>query len=209
MAEAHSGIEAMVCDVTDSEQIASVRARVADRGGIDMLVNCAGVMHFFDVTTGYPLERQLQEIDIDVAGPVRMVDAFLPDLLERPSAIVNVGSGLAFVPFAAAPVYAGAKAFVHAWMVSLRAQLKGTSVRVIELLPPVTDTPLAAGLNPSFARMAPEALVQAFILGLQRGRDEIAPGASAQLRWLSRVAPGLIFSLLNRDAPRGRSSSAT
>lgn len=40
---------------------------------------------------------------------------------------------------------------------------------MVELLPPVTDTPLAAGLNPSFARMPPEKLVEAFLTGLRRG----------------------------------------
>ena len=78
VADASEHIDAVVCDVTDADQIAALQQQISSTGGIDMLVNCAGVMHFFDVTSGYPLERQLQEIDIDVAGPVRMVDAFLP-----------------------------------------------------------------------------------------------------------------------------------
>lgn len=160
VADISDHIEAAVCDITDADQVAALHQQMGSGGGIDMLVNCAGVMHFFDVTSGYPLDRQLQEIDIDVVGPIRMVDAFLPGLLERPSTIVNVSSGLAWVPYAAAPVYSGAKAFVHAWTLSLREQLKGTSVRVVELLPPVTDTPLADGLNPSFKRMPPDDLIE-------------------------------------------------
>ncbi|WP_380169615.1 SDR family oxidoreductase [Jannaschia sp. R86511] len=193
----HQSIRTVVCDVTDAEQIEALHDQVLASGGVDILVNCAGVMHFFDVTSGFPLQRQLQEIDIDVAGPVRLVHAFLPHLLQRRSVIVNVSSGLAWVPYASAPVYSGAKAFVHAWTVALREQLKGTSVRVVELLPPVTDTPLADGLNPSFARMPTDDLVQAFLQGLRRGQDEIAPGQSVQLKWLSRLAPGLIFARLN------------
>lgn len=195
-------IEAVVCDITDDDQVAALQQQMSVTGGIDMLVNCAGVMHFFDVTSGYPLERQLEEIAIDVSGPVRMVDAFLPGLLERPSTIVNVSSGLAWVPYAAAPVYSGAKAFVHAWTVSLREQLEDTSVRVVELLPPVTDTPLADGLNPSFKRMAPDDLVAAFLKGLEAGDDEIAPGQSKQLKWMSRLAPGFIFGQLNKQTAR-------
>ena len=202
VADTSARIDAVVCDVTDADQIAALQQEISSTGGIDMLVNCAGVMHFFDVTSGYPLERQLQEIDIDVAGPVRLVDAFLPGLLERPSTIVNVSSGLAWVPYAAAPVYSGAKAFVHAWTVSLREQLKDTSVRVVELLPPVTDTPLADGLNPSFKRMPPDELVAAFVNGLERGDDEIAPGQSSQLKWMSRLAPGFIFGQLNKAPAR-------
>lgn len=202
VADTSGDIDAVVCDVTDTDQITALHQQMSASGGIDMLVNCAGVMHFFDVTSGYALERQLQEIDIDVAGPVRMVDVFLPGLLQRPSTIVNVSSGLAWVPYAAAPVYSGAKAFVHAWTVSLREQLKDTSVRVVELLPPVTDTPLADGLNPSFKRMPPDELVAAFLKGLERGDDEIAPGQSTQLKWMSRLAPGFIFGRLNKQTPR-------
>ncbi len=202
VADTSERIEAIVCDVTNGDQIAELQQQMSTSGGIDMLVNCAGVMHFFDVASGYPLRRQLQEIDIDVSGPVRLVDAFLPQLLERPSTIVNVSSGLAWVPYAAAPVYSGAKAFVHAWTVSLREQLKDTSVRVVELLPPVTDTPLADGLNPSFKRMPPDELVAAFLKGLERGDDEIAPGQSRQLKWMSRLAPGFIFGQLNKEAAR-------
>lgn len=202
VADTSGDIDAVVCDVTDADQITALHQQMSASGGIDMLVNCAGVMHFFDVTSGYALERQLQEIDIDVAGPVRMVDVFLPGLLQRPSTIVNVSSGLAWVPYAAAPVYSGAKAFVHAWTVSLREQLKDTSVRVVELLPPVTDTPLADGLNPSFKRMPPDDLVAAFLKGLERGDDEIAPGQSTQLKWMSRLAPGFIFGQLNKQTPR-------
>ncbi len=99
VADSDPTIEAVVCDVTDDDEIRLLRERIADSGGIDMLVNCAGVMHFFDVTSGHPLERQLQEVDIDVAGPIRMVDAFLSGLLERRSAIVNISSGLAWVPY--------------------------------------------------------------------------------------------------------------
>jgi uncharacterized oxidoreductase len=200
VADGDPAIDAVVCDVTDDDQIRDLRTHIPAIGGIDMLVNCAGVMHFFDVTSDYPLEHQLQEINIDVSGPVRMVDTFLPDLLDRRSTIVNVGSGLAWVPYAPAPVYSGAKAFVHAWTISLREQLKNTSVRVVELLPPVTDTPLAEGLDPSFKRMAPDDLAAAFMQGLRRGRDEIAPGQSAQLKWLSRLAPGFIFGQLNKGS---------
>lgn len=203
LADASSGqpsIRGIACDVTSDADVRSLRDRLVGEGGIDMLVNNAGVMHFFGVTDGFPLASQLQEVDIDVNGPIRLVDAFLPSLLDRPSIIVNVSSGLAWVPYVPAPVYSGAKAFVHAWTIALRAQLEHTSVRVVELLPPVTDTPLADNLNPSFTRMAPDDVVAALLRGIEKGDDEIAPGQSIQLKWLSRVAPRLIFAQLNKGA---------
>jgi len=203
-ASEHPSIRGVVCDVTDDDEVLALRDDLVAEGGIDVLVNNAGVMQFFDVTSGFPLDRQFEEVDIDVNGPLRLVDAFLPHLLERPSVIVNVSSGLAWVPFVTAPVYSGAKAFLHAWTIALRAQLEGTSVRVVELLPPVTDTPMALGVATPIAPMPPERVAAALLRGLERGHDEVAPGVSSALRWFSRLAPSLTFRLLNRTPAGGR-----
>jgi uncharacterized oxidoreductase len=121
-------------------------------------------------------------------------------MLQRESVIVNVSSGLAYVPYASAPVYSASKAFLHSYTQSLRSQLANTSVRVVELLPPVVDTPLAADLDPSFPRISPEKLVAALIKGLKNNTDEITPGQSAQLKLMSRLAPGLLFQQMNKNA---------
>ncbi len=201
-ATSHPRLSGFTCDVTQSDDVAALCAHMDGGGGTDVLVNNAGIMHAFDVTTQFPLEMQLDEIEIDVAAPVRVVHHFLPGMLGRTSMIVNVSSGLAYVPYAAAPVYSASKAFLHSYTLSLRAQLAGTSVRVVELLPPVVDTELAQGLDPSFARMSPRDLAAAFLRGVRKGQDEIAPGQSTQIKWMSRLAPAFIFGMLNKS-PRG------
>ncbi|NJL54382.1 SDR family NAD(P)-dependent oxidoreductase [bacterium] len=199
-ASQHPHISAQVCDVADEPAVVALRDAMDAAGGTDMLVNNAGIMHAFDVTQGFPLEKQLQEIDIDVSGPVRLVHHFLPGMLKRESVIVNVSSGLAYAPYAAAPVYSASKAFLHSYTQSLRSQLANTSVRVVELLPPVVDTPLAANLlDPSFPRISPQKLVAALIKGLKNNTDEITPGQSAQLKLMSRLAPGLLFQQMNKN----------
>ncbi len=195
----HPNIFSQVCDVTDEAAVVALRNAMDSAGGTDMLVNNAGIMHWFDVTKEFPLEKQLQEIDIDVSGPVRLVHHFLVGMLKRESVIVNVSSGLAYVPYASAPVYSASKAFLHSYTQSLRAQLAGTSVRVVELLPPVVDTELATDLDPSLSRMSPEKLVTALIKGLKNNTDEITPGQSAQLKLMSRLAPGLLFQQMNKN----------
>jgi len=195
----HPNISSQVCDVTDDAAVVALRDTMDADGGTDVLVNNAGIMHSFDVTKGFPLEKQLQEIDIDVSGPVRLVHHFLPGMLQRESIIINVSSGLAYTPYAAAPVYSASKAFLHSYTQSLRAQLADTSVRVVELLPPVVDTELATDLDPSFPRISPEKLVAALIIGIKNNTDEITPGQSAQLKLMSRVAPGLLFQQMNKN----------
>ncbi|NJM99914.1 MAG: hypothetical protein HC800_24725 [Phormidesmis sp. RL_2_1] len=92
---------------------------------------------------------------------------------------------------------------MHSYTRSLRSQLADTSVRVVELLPPVVDTELAADLlDPSFPRISPEKLVAALLKGLKNNTDEIAPGQSAQLKLMSRLAPGFLFQQMNKNAKR-------
>ena len=198
VAAEHDGVTGHACDVVDDDAVRELRDTLLARGGIDMLINNAGVMAFFNIVDGYPLAEQIKEIDIDAVGPIRMIEYFLPSMLDRESTIINVSSGLAYIPYAKAPVYSAAKAFVHAYTMCLREQLRGTSVRVVELLPPVVDTPLAAGVETPLPRMPPEKLAAALMRGLRRGKTEIAPGISTPLRWMGRLSPGFAFRLLNK-----------
>lgn len=192
------GLVPVVCDVTVDDQVIALKETVDAAGGADVLVNNAGVMAFFNILDGFPLDEQIKEIDIDAVGPIRMIQHFLPGLLQREATIINVSSGLAYVPFAAAPVYSAAKAFLHAYTQCLREQLKGTSVRVVELLPPVVDTPLAKGIDTPFAPMPPEKLAAALMQGLRRGNVEVSPGISTPLKWMGRLLPSMAFRQMNR-----------
>ena len=196
--QAHPGMSAKVCDVTDDTAIQGLHNMLRAEGGVDILVNNAGVMDFFSVLDDHPLARQVEEIDIDAIGPIRMVHYFLPSLLKREATIINISSGLAYVPFAKAPVYSAAKAFLHAYTQCLREQLKATSVRVVELLPPVVDTPMAAGVPSPIQRMPPDVLADALMEGLRRGKTEIAPGISTPLKWMSRLLPTVAFRQMNK-----------
>lgn len=198
VAAEHDRITAHACDVVDDHAVRRLRDTMVAGGGIDMLINNAGVMAFFRILDAYPLGEQIKEIDIDAIGPIRMIHHFLPSMVERESTIINVSSGLAYVPYARAPVYSAAKAFVHAYTLCLREQLRGTSVRVVELLPPVVDTPLAAGIETPFPRMPPEKLAAALMRGLRHGKTEIAPGISGPLGWMARVSPRLALWQLNK-----------
>lgn len=98
------------------------------------------------VRGSHGLEDISREIETNLTGTVRMVNQFLPHLESQGfAAIVNVSSGLAFVPLPIAPIYCAAKAGVHSFTQSLRVQLKNTRIKVLELAPPMTRTPLFAG----------------------------------------------------------------
>lgn len=174
-------------------------------GGIDVLINNAGIMLLLDAgDEGNDLQKQFEEIEINFHSPIRMLHYFLPQLKKSKNGVlVNVSSGLAYVPFAQSPVYSGTKAAVHFWTKSIRPQLKLHHIKVIELLPPVVETKLAKDADlkdDNFKPMSPEKLAELFWKDYTKGKEEITPGISRALKIMSRLAPKFIFKQLNKQA---------
>lgn len=194
------GLHVVRSDVTDPAAIRDLHAEIMQRfPALDTLVNNAGIMRNIALAAPRSLEDLTREIGTNVEGPMRMVQQFLPDLRRRGNAlIVNVSSGLAFIPFRVAPVYSASKAAIHAYTICLRAQLAGTGVAVVELAPPATETTLFRGeLDAAIPNeMKVDVLVRRAIAGIEAGRTEIRPGLAQVLKIASRLAPGLMFRQL-------------
>lgn len=134
---------------------------------------------------------------------MRMIEQLLAHLKRRGNGlIVNVSSGLAFVPMPISPAYSAAKAGGHAYTRCLRAQMADTGLTIVELAPPLTETPLSQA---EFSRrmngqrgMPVETLVKKAIVGIEAGKTEIRPGQANLLKIATRIAPGLMFKALSR-----------
>lgn len=152
----HPGLHAYVIDTTDPESVASVaRQVVAQHPDLNVLVPMAGIMRVEDWTrpAGF-LASAEQTVTTNLLGPIRLIAAFVEHLLGRPDAtIMTVSSGLAFTPLRATPSYNATKAAIHMLSESLRLQLAGTSVRVVELEPPAVATDLLPGQRDSAIAM--------------------------------------------------------
>jgi uncharacterized oxidoreductase len=131
------GLHAMVLDVTDPAAIAAFAAQVVARfPALNVLVNNAGIMRYEEIGTARDLGDAQAMITTNLLGPIRMTDALVDHLAgQADAAIVNVSSGLAFVPLVIAPTYNATKAALHSYTQSLRVALAG-KVEVIELAPP-------------------------------------------------------------------------
>lgn len=191
-------------DVSDPSSVESLYNAVSDLFPmLDTLVNNAGAMRNIKLDRQHQLNDLTTEVDGNLKGPMWMVQAFLPLLLrQKRGLIVNVSSGLAFIPFPAAPIYSASKAAVHAYTQCLRAQLDGTRVSIVELAPPGTETPLFRG---EFAEemksekgMNVGVLVERAIAGIEAGKSEIRPGLSNVLKIASRVAPHFMLRQMVR-----------
>lgn len=142
------GMHARTLDVQDAADIARfAEGLIRDFPALNVLFNNAGVMAKEDWLAD-PVDLSVTErtVATNILGPIRLTAALLPHLHAQPAArVVNVTSGLAFVPLAHTPTYSASKAAMHAWTQSLRYQLRETGVDVIELAPPGVQTGLTPG----------------------------------------------------------------
>lgn len=173
---AHPGMASYVLDVADPAAITAFATTVVrEHPNLNVLINNAGIMKP-EMLNNEPVDVSAAEetIAVNLLGPIRLTAALLPQLRKQAaSTIINVTSGLAFVPLAITPTYSATKAALHSYTQSLRFQLRETSVRVLELAPPQVATELMAGqsMNPNSMPLAD--FVSESMALLAAGNDEI------------------------------------
>ena len=155
------GFHAMTFDASDAADTSRFAAEVVARfPALNVLVNNAGVMRYEDVTAARDLADAEDTIATNLLGPIRLIDALVDHLkAQEGAAIVNVTSGLAFVPMPKTATYSATKAALHSYTVSLRAKLAG-SVEVIEIAPPAVRTELTPGQSTREGYMPLDAFIE-------------------------------------------------
>jgi len=194
----HPEIHVKTCDIEDEAQrneLAEWAIRTYPK--LDVLVNNAGIQRRVRLAKGADWRDVRQEIAIDLDAQIHLSLLFIPHLLEQAHpAIINVTSGLAFVPLASAPIYCATKAALHSFTLSLRHQLASTPIEVIELIPPAVNTDLGGAGVHAFATPLDE-FVDAAMTQLAAGAQEITYGFSAQSSRASRDELRAIFARMN------------
>jgi uncharacterized oxidoreductase len=194
------GLRTLVCDVAQAPE----RERLADWAfaeapQLNVLLNNAGIQRTVNVVeTDEPWMATANEIAINLEAPVHLTMLCLRRWHAQQHSgpvVINVSSGLGFVPLARVPVYSATKAAVHSFTQSLRHQLAGSPVEVIEIIPPAVHTELG-GTDHSFgvplAEYADDVMQQ-----LAAGHIEIAYGFSAKVSQASRPELDATFKQLN------------
>ncbi len=203
--KAHPALHTIVCDVSDEVAIqAMVQNVIQDYPNLNMLINNAGLMHIHDVAKKtLALKHQKDEIQTNFFGVVALCDALIPHLQQqKQSAIVNVSSGLAYMPFLAAPVYTATKAAIHSYTQSIRQALKGSAITVFEVLPPMVDTSMSHGLEmQGMKKISSEDMARYVVKKMDKGQLEIRPGAAAMMIKMYKIFPGMINMMMGKMAP--------
>ena len=198
-------IHTRVCDLSKEKERKSLYDWVSSNfKDINILVNNAGIQRMVNLRKG---TRDLfdgeDEIEINLTAPVHLSAYFIPLLLKRKeAAIVNISSGLGFVPIASMPVYCATKAAIHSFSLSLRHQLKDTSIKVFEIIPPIVDTGLDKGARGERGQqdrgIPPSEVARATLKALENEEYELAVGMAENLRMGSRNNPEQTFQNINQ-----------
>jgi short-subunit dehydrogenase involved in D-alanine esterification of teichoic acids len=205
IAAEHPGIDTVEIDTTDPASVAAAREDLARRHpGLNALITMAGIMEPEDLRDPASLDVAERTVAVNLLGPIRLVNAFLPGLLAQPSAtVMTVSSGLAYVPLPATPTYNATKAAIHSFTESLRVQLTKSNVRVVELVPPATRTTLMNQENSEVAMPLEEFLTE--VMDLLRTQPDAEQILVERVKWQRNAeAEGRYQDVLNVLSARYR-----
>jgi short-subunit dehydrogenase involved in D-alanine esterification of teichoic acids len=190
------GLTAFACDLT---QVQAVEALVVsleqEFPQLDILINNAGIQYNYDLLEESNISNQIRhEIATNLSGTIHLTHLLLPLLSTKPSTIINVSSALGVVPKSDGLIYSVSKAGLRSFTIGLRKILRGQPIRVLEIIPPVTDTHMTSGR--SEPKMPVDELVQLILRQWENGKQLIAPAKVKLLLQLNRFVPGLANRLI-------------
>ena len=165
-----------VCDLSsETERIELYNWVAKNHSDINVLVNNAGIQNWMSIPDNNFYQKSSEEITTNVLAPIHLTTLFTN--LRSLETIINVTSGLAFIPLAKVPVYCATKAFMRSFTLSLRHMLKPTGIEVIEMIPPALNTDLG-GKGIHDGQPAVSDFVESVFQQMKEGKTELTFGTS-------------------------------
>ena len=168
-----------VCDLTDETEREDLYKWVAaNHGDTNVLINNAGIQKWMNITDADFFSNAKQEIVTNIEAPLHLTSLFIQ--LPTLTTVINVTSGLSFVPLTKVPVYSATKAFFHSFTLSLRQLLAAKNIEVIEMVPPALNTDLGGkGLHDEAPPVS--AFVESIFEQLKENKQQLTFGFSAMM----------------------------
>lgn len=193
------GFETIACDLSDQEQIEKTIIQIQNEfPRVNMLFNNAGIQYNYDfLETVIPLEKIAHEINVNVTGQILFTQLMIPILSNAKDAfIINTTSGLGAFPKDDGLVYSASKAAMRNFTIGLRYRLKSTPIKVMEFIPPVTDTAMTQKRDEQ--KISAPALIKAIIPQLQKESPILTLKKMRIFLWISFLFPGLANKILSK-----------
>jgi uncharacterized oxidoreductase len=188
-----------VCDVSKEEDRVELYQWIAtNHPDTNVLINNAGILQWLSVTDADFFQRAKQELATNIEAPIHLSSLFIG--LEKLDTIINVTSGLCFVPLASAAVYSATKSFLHSFTLSLQYVLRSRNIEVIDMIPPALNTDLA-GKGYQTSSPSVEAFVESIFNQLKEGKTELTFGFSEKM---ANASPEEIRTTFNHLNPAGK-----
>lgn len=191
------GFATISCDLSKTDEVEAAAIRIQnDFPGISVLFNNAGVQYNYLFTEAVVAPQKIrQEIEVNIIGQLLLTQLLLPLLSTAEQAmIINTTSGLGAFPKSDGLVYSAAKAAMRNFTVGLRYALRGTAVKVLEFIPPVTDTGMTAGR--AGKKMSVHELIATILPQLEKERKIVTVPAMRIFLWVAFLFPGLAHRIL-------------
>ena len=193
VAEKIPGVITRACDLSAAtERVALYKWIGENHPDLNVLINNAGIQNWMNVTDENFFQKAQQELAINVEAPLHLCSLFLN--LKSLNTIINVTSGLSFVPLTKVPVYSATKAFFHSFTLSLRHLVKERGIEVIELIPPALNTDLGGKGIHDFAPPV-SGFTDAVFEQLKQGKTELTYQFSEAMR---TATPDELLASFNR-----------
>jgi uncharacterized oxidoreductase len=185
------------CDLSNEEERVKLYEWIArEHGDLNVLVNNAGVQNWMSITDEDFFQRAKDEITTNIEAPIHLTSLFLK--LPSLDTIMNVTSGLSFVPFTKVPVYSATKAFFHSFTVSLQHLLKSRNIEIIEIIPPALNTDLGGKGLHDFAPPVSE-FIESIFAQLKEGKTALTFGFTEQMAHAGQEVFKPVFAQINPE----------
>ena len=188
----------ITCDVTSESDVDNLVRRIsAEHHDLNILINNSGAAFGYSLGEGADAYTSaLKEMEVNYLAPVRLTEKLLPILKKQTaSAIINVTSVVAIVPWAVMPTYSASKAALQSYTRLLRLSLSKSPVKVFEVLPPLVDTEFSK--NIPVDKLAPSAVADAIVSGLTEDQFEIRIGFADHFYNVNKESPEKAFNAMN------------
>lgn len=203
----HPQIYTRVCDVSEEKDRRELAKWLAlNFPKLNVLINNAGIQRDIDFTHGVDdFISSENEMKINLEAPIILSGLFIPLLVKNSgAAIINVSSGLGFIPMARMPVHSASKAGLHAYSMALRHQLSSIGMQVFEIVSPAVDTelnPIGRAVRGDYKPdLSPQQFVVGIIDSLAKNVYEIGFGMTEGLIHASRADLDNSFNNMNGKA---------
>lgn len=176
VADKFPGVIIKVCDLSiETERIELYNWVAENHSDLNVLINNAGIQNWMSISDTDFYQKTSDELTTNVLAPIHLTTLFAN--LKSLDTVINVTSGLAFIPLSKVPVYCATKAFMRSFTLSLRHMLKATGIEVIEMIPPALNTDLG-GKGIHDGQPAVSDFVEAVFQQMKAGKTELTFGTS-------------------------------